>query len=522
MNFQHQVELVAAEMARVSGHQLAAMEAYSRAIADAHAQGFHQNEALAYELAGECYRQWDCPSLSRAYLVDAYYSYMRWGAIAKLRDLENRYPDILGELQAQPLQDQRSTNRPGQVALQTTSTSSSLLDLPSLMAASQAISQEIVLPQLLQTLLKITLENTGAQKSVLILRRRDASSDQADPWLIQGISHSDATETTVLQAIPLSQSTAVPLMVVYGVIRLQETVVLDDAHQVGQFTRDPYIQDNAVRSVLCNPMQFKGQMKGVVYLENNLTAGVFTRDRLDLINLLMTQAAISIENAQLYEQVEGYSQTLEAQVEARTQELATKNQQLEAEIQRRQAIEMALQEANQALHRLATLDGLTQVANRRSFDTHLATMWQHCQAHHLPLTLILLDVDYFKNYNDHYGHQAGDRALQAVAQTLKQVIQQPDALVARYGGEEFAVILPATDQPAAVAIAQQIQAQIQALTIPHTKSLVSDRLTSSLGLCTITPTLNSGLSQFVARTDAALYQAKAAGRDRFCCACEAF
>jgi diguanylate cyclase (GGDEF)-like protein len=169
------------------------------------------------------------------------------------------------------------------------------------------------------------------------------------------------------------------------------------------------------------------------------------------------------------------------------------------------------------LQQLSLLDGLTQVGNRRKFDHYLEQEWKRLQRQkEESLSLILCDVDYFKLYNDHYGHQAGDLCLQEVAQVLRQVLKRPSDLVARYGGEEFAVILPMTDQAGAIVIAHHIQQAIHQLQLPHAASPVGQIVTVSMGICTLSPDLAMPLEQLIATADKALYQAKQQGRDRFC------
>ncbi len=176
---------------------------------------------------------------------------------------------------------------------------------------------------------------------------------------------------------------------------------------------------------------------------------------------------------------------------------------------------IALQQVNQELHRLANLDGLTAVANRRRFDEYLDQEWRRLQREKSPLALILCDIDYFKNYNDYYGHQAGDVCLKRVAQAIDDCLKRPADLVTRYGGEEFAIILPNTSNEGAAHVAQLIQTTIQQLSIPHHHSLVSSFVTLSLGVSSQVPNADLDAHALVAATDKALYIAKAEGRNSF-------
>jgi diguanylate cyclase (GGDEF)-like protein len=176
---------------------------------------------------------------------------------------------------------------------------------------------------------------------------------------------------------------------------------------------------------------------------------------------------------------------------------------------------IALQQANQELHRLANLDGLTAVANRRRFDEYLTQEWRRLQREQNYLALILCDIDYFKNYNDFYGHQAGDACLRKVAQAIHDCLKRPADLVTRYGGEEFAIILPNTSPEGAVYVAQLIQTTIQELAIPHEHSQVSSCITLSLGISSQIPDGDHDAYALIAATDKALYIAKSKGRHTF-------
>ncbi|HEY9645029.1 MAG TPA: diguanylate cyclase [Chroococcidiopsis sp.] len=170
---------------------------------------------------------------------------------------------------------------------------------------------------------------------------------------------------------------------------------------------------------------------------------------------------------------------------------------------------------NQELQRLAHIDSLTQAANRRYFDYYLEKEWRRLARDQQPLTLILCDVDYFKQYNDTYGHQAGDRCLQQISQVLSQAARRPADLVARYGGEEFAIVLSNTSVAGGIHLAETIHTLLRSLHIPHRTSHVS-YVTVSMGIASIIPHADSTPQELIAATDCALYAAKSKGRDRYC------
>ncbi len=177
-------------------------------------------------------------------------------------------------------------------------------------------------------------------------------------------------------------------------------------------------------------------------------------------------------------------------------------------------IKRKLEESNEALHKLSSLDGLTQIANRRTFDKTLSNEWNRAMREKRELSMLLIDIDYFKRYNDSYGHLAGDEALIKIAQTLNNVTNRPGDIFCRYGGEEFAAILPSTDLKGAELVAQKFHDAIRTLNIPHPKSDVSDIITISIGCATITPNIKLEKTLLISIADRALYAAKNSGRNR--------
>ncbi|WP_071189942.1 diguanylate cyclase [Trichormus sp. NMC-1] len=186
-----------------------------------------------------------------------------------------------------------------------------------------------------------------------------------------------------------------------------------------------------------------------------------------------------------------------------------------SDLTERLQVEATLRQANSELRRLVNLDGLTQIANRRCFDAVINLEWQRLQREKTPLSLILCDIDYFKSYNDCYGHPAGDECLRKIAQAIARTCKRPADLVARYGGEEFAVLLPNTPLEGAVYFAQQIQQQIASLSIPHHHSSVSDYVTLSMGIASMVPVPDYSLEYLIKNADISLYAAKNQGRNTY-------
>jgi len=171
-------------------------------------------------------------------------------------------------------------------------------------------------------------------------------------------------------------------------------------------------------------------------------------------------------------------------------------------------------EAQAELERLATRDGLTSVANRRSFDQTLNTEWRRATRESRALSLLMVDVDFFKPYNDTYGHQGGDECLRQVAAAMSKVVKRSSDAVARYGGEEFVILLPATDPDGALIVAERIRAAVEALHLPHSGSTVADHVTVSIGVASVTVSSEGVPAQLIGAADAALYRAKHEGRNR--------
>jgi diguanylate cyclase (GGDEF)-like protein len=183
---------------------------------------------------------------------------------------------------------------------------------------------------------------------------------------------------------------------------------------------------------------------------------------------------------------------------------------------RMESMNRELEAMNRELQRLVSVDGLTQVANRRRFDEYLQQQWHQMRREQLSLALVLCDIDFFKSYNDTYGHQAGDDCLRQVAKVIQTSAKRSIDLAARYGGEEFAVILPNTNLRGALQVAQEIQGAVKSLMIPHVSSLISQQITICLGVSSTVPSLEQTQKVLISAADKALYQAKEEGRDRYC------
>jgi signal transduction histidine kinase/GAF domain-containing protein/ActR/RegA family two-component response regulator len=279
-NFANRASLVAAEIARIEGRDLDAMHFYEEAIRSARANEFVHNEALANELAGRFYAARGFQKIAHVYLHDARYCYVRWGADGKVRQLDRLYPHI-----------REAERAPGPTS--TIGAPTENLDLATVIKVSQAVSSEIVLEKLIDTLMRTALEHAGAQRGILIVSHGGAPRVEAEA--------TTNGDTITVQSRRASASAGdLPDSVLHYVVRTLESVILDDASAQSGFAADAYIRRNRVRSVLCLPLIRQTTLTGVLYLENNLTPGVFTPSRSAVLKLIASQAAISLENAYLY------------------------------------------------------------------------------------------------------------------------------------------------------------------------------------------------------------------------------
>ena len=292
MNYLHKFHLVEAEKARVLGQFLEAEEFYERAISGASENEFIQEEALAYELAAKFYLGRGRSKIAQTYMKEAHYCYERWGAIAKVKDLETRYPQFFpqpSDMAYTPIHTTSGT---------TFNNSDITFDLAAVMKASQAISSEIELEQLLRSLMQILIENAGAQTGFLIL-------ENSGGWVIEASGELSDREnvyaTQVLQSIPTANH--LPESIINYVIRTHKSIILNDATREGNFINELYIQRNQTQSIFCLPLLNQAKLVGVLYLENQLAAEAFTPERAQVLHLLSTQAAIAIKNARLYSEL---------------------------------------------------------------------------------------------------------------------------------------------------------------------------------------------------------------------------
>ncbi|AFZ24260.1 putative ATPase [Cylindrospermum stagnale PCC 7417] len=316
-NYKHKYELVAAEKARVLGHNWQAMELYDQAILGAKENEYIQEEALANELAAKFYLACGKAKIAQTYLIEAYYGYASWGAKAKVENLENSYPQLLATIINQKtisITQSNITDITTNLIAESSSTGiSAMLDLETVTKASLAISSEVQVDKLLHTLMQVILENVGAEKASLILEQEGN--------LILAVQ-SQTHQQHELQSTPIINSQNLPVSIINYVSHTREYLLINDATTETNFAADPYIIQYQPKSILCTPILNQGKLLGILYLENTLIVGAFTSERLKILELISSQAAISLENARLYG-------NLEEKVLERTQELNEQNLRLQ-------------------------------------------------------------------------------------------------------------------------------------------------------------------------------------------------
>ncbi|WP_208247211.1 AAA family ATPase (plasmid) [Rhizobium sp. T1470] len=279
-NFENRAALVGAEIARLEGREIDAVRLYEQAIRSARANGFLHQEALAYELAARFYAQGGFDDFARLYLRNARGCYLRWGADGKVRQLDQLYPDLRGE--ERPPAPTSTMGAPVEQ-----------LDLATVIKISQAVSGEIVLQKLIDTVLRTAVEQAGAERGLLILPRGGESR-------IAAAATTCGEKVAVQMLDEIVTEFTLPQSLLRYVLRTNETVVLDDAAVQNPFAADPYVCQHHARSIVCAPLLNQGQLTGVLYLENTLAPRVFAPARIAVLKLLASQAAISLENTRLY------------------------------------------------------------------------------------------------------------------------------------------------------------------------------------------------------------------------------
>lgn len=438
--------LLKAEMVRLEGKSFQAQQLYDEAIAMARANQFLQDEALGNELSARFHLSENRLTMAIAYMKRARYAYQKWGANRKVMQLESDYPHLINSL------GERHT--PGSLATM----SSSTIDITTLKKALLAIAEETIHSRMLEKIISSAIEFAGAQKGVLLLKKDGKFHVEAEGSV-------DMEIPKILQSIPVEKSDSICVRLINYAQRTLKAIVIDNAMEENDILpalhHESYIINNGVRSILCMPITVGGkeaaEVVGLLYLENNRAANSFTAERIETLEIICLSAAGRLE-------------------------LSVK----------------------------AATDGLTGLYNHDYFQSMLEQEILQSQRQQRNLSLIMIDIDHFKSFNDQWGHQVGDQVLKHVANLIKQTCRKSD-IVARYGGEELSVILPETTFDLAMNVADRIRTTIEENPIEHEGEKLG--VTASLGVSYLHDEVRSA-EILVRRADEALYRSKEHGRNR--------
>jgi len=438
MNFLHKYYLVEAEKSRVLKDDLKAIDYYDKAIELAAENEYLQEEALSNEIAAKFYLRNRKVKKAKIYLQEAFHCYKSWGANAKIKQLREKYP---------------------------------------------AISEEVIIEQILKKLVKILLENAGAQRVCYLTEKCGEYT-----MYIEGFAKGNQIE--ILQGADVKNDFSLPKSIIYYVEHTRENVIEDNASGLGNFMMDFYIASNKSKSIMCMPVLSKGELIGILYLENNLVPGAFNRERIEILKVISSQLAISLKNANLYN-------NLEELVELRTSEL-------KEEISERIKAEKQLEE-------MATHDALTGLGNRVFFQNYLKELVVGAKELGRMLYVLFIDLDEFKEINDTLGHAGGDIVLKVVAERLLKCVGTY-GIVSRLGGDEFTIILEDTDIVDYINITcKRIIKEVgRSIAIGENEGHVS----ASIGI-SVFPKDGDDMSELIKKADSAMYTAKKTGKNKF-------
>jgi predicted ATPase/GAF domain-containing protein len=339
-NFLHKYLLVEAEIARLEYKNWKAAKFYDEAIAEAKKNDFVQNEALCNELAGRFWNYKKNIRSAKEYMISALKRYESWGAVRKIEQLKSAYLNlIIDNTTSNDVNTSYNTNSNYNGTITNTNSTtlqgSNTLDLQSIIKSSSAISGEIRLENLLHKIMNIVIENVGAERGILLLKSKN-------DFFIEAEGSTKADDVKIRTNISLKNYKDIPHSLIYYVERTKEFIVLHDAIKDDKFNKDSYIKNNLIKSILCCPVLKQGELTGILYVENNLSTGVFTEDRLQVIKILASQAAISIDNALLYSNMEQRVEERTIELKEANDELAEKNKHITDSIQYAKTIQEAI------------------------------------------------------------------------------------------------------------------------------------------------------------------------------------
>ncbi|EFG87052.1 diguanylate cyclase (GGDEF) domain protein [Clostridium carboxidivorans P7] len=491
-NFLHKFYLVKAEQARVLGKTLKAINFYEKAIRLASDNGYIQEEALANELAAKFYLYLKNKRIAKVYMEQAIYCYILWGATSKVNYLKGLYSQILGfhNQDGTPIKNM-VVNLENEI-----DKGSMVLDTATIIKATHAISGEIKLEELLKKLVYILLENAGAQKVCYLVKKEEK-------YIVQAEGSMDRNDIEVMKEIDIENTMSLPKKIIYYVGRSRNSVILENASVSEKCKSDPYIAAKKPKSIMCMPVINKGNLLGILYLENNLIQGVFNKERIEILKIISSQLAISMENAALYANLEKSEKELRRNHEKLEELVEERTAKLKEEIVERKKAEKLLEE-------MANHDNLTGLPNRKLFYSELKNSLQLAKENKFSLAILFIDLDGFKMINDTLGHSSGDIVLKIVSQRLLKTVREGD-MVSRFGGDEFIIFMTNVHQNNTIRdVCKNIINEIsKKIVLGENYGYVS----VSIGV-SIFPDHGDNIEELIKKADAAMYRAKNSGKNK--------
>lgn len=447
--FQHKLLILEAEWAKLAGRALKAQKKLDHAIHLAKKNGFLNELALAHELSALLQTAQLSPIAASAYMKKARHYYHRWGANNKVYQIECQHPALVMAHYGGP----KSTTST------VSSTATSTIDVATLKQALLAIAEEKVHSLMIEKIINTAIQFAGASRGVLLLKKDE------DRYYVEADGTVDADNTRILQALALEEERQLPHPVINYVINTAKPLVIDNATVANDtlpgLSRDQYISGHKVKSILCMPIKVgiadNAKIVGIVYLENRIASNCFTPQRTEILEIISLAAAGRLE-------------------------LSIK----------------------------AATDGLTGLYNHEYFQNMLVREFLQSRRNLRDLSVIMVDIDHFKQVNDRWGHQVGDLILKKVSATIQNVCRRSD-VVARYGGEEIGIILPETDALHAKLVADRL---LQAIATSGVNVQGQElRVTASLGVASLNQSI-ADVAGLLRAADEALYHSKKTGRNR--------
>jgi diguanylate cyclase (GGDEF)-like protein len=374
--------------------------------------------------------------------------------------------------------------------------SSMVLDTATIIKDTHAISGEIKLEELLKKLVYILLENAGAQKVCYLVKKEEI-------YIIQAEGNVQENQVDVMKEINLENTENLPKKIIYYVEHSRDSIILDDASVSEKYINDPYIIDKKPKSVMCIPVLSKGNLLGILYLENSLIEGAFNNERIEIIKIISSQLAISLENATLYTNLEHSEKQLREHHDQLEELVEKRTVKLKEEIMERKKAEKLLEE-------MATHDNLTGLANRKLFQSQLNYSLESAKVNKLFLAILFIDLDGFKTINDTLGHDNGDIVLKTVAERLLKAVRTFD-IVSRFGGDEFVIIMKNLKNTDAIDyVCEKI---INDVGTPIVLGENNCHVTASIGVA-VFPHDGDDMDNLIKKADNAMYVAKKSGKNK--------